>query len=240
MIGTGFYKHKLQAGHIEKDRDSLLLRLCEGKSVIHVGCTDFPLTSERIDEGRDLHKKLLGATQFLIGVDIDRAGLARMEKEYGGEYVCHDLSCDGPPPPALIACSPDVILAADVIEHVGAPGPFLRGLASVARETASDPCILVSTPNGLAARPAMYTAFGVEMIHPDHRLICTPRTLTVLANDADLTPVDWYFYNTRTGDGAAPQLADRVLGALTRLRMAYADGMTAVFKLKSDLLRAPG
>jgi 2-polyprenyl-3-methyl-5-hydroxy-6-metoxy-1,4-benzoquinol methylase len=235
MTGTGFYKHKLQAGYLEKDRDSLLLRLCKGKRVIHVGCTDSPHTSELLREGRGLHKKLLEVTQFLVGVDIDRPGLEMMEKEYGGEYVCHDLCSADPPPTRLLACSPDVILAADVIEHVTAPGPFLRSLALVARRAANNTSLVVSTPNGLGVRQLMYTAFGFEVIHPDHRLVCTPNTLAVLADDVDLTSVAWYFYNLKTGEGAISQVSDCILDAFTRLRAAYADGMTAVFRLKSDM-----
>jgi 2-polyprenyl-3-methyl-5-hydroxy-6-metoxy-1,4-benzoquinol methylase len=238
MTGTGFYKRKLQTGHLQRDRDSLLLRLCEGKRVLHVGCTDFPLTSQRLAEGRILHKKLLDVTQLLIGVDTDQHGLKHMEEAYGGQYFCHDLSFDTAPPAGLMACTPDIILAADVIEHVAAPGPFLRGLALLAEGTTIDTRVIVSTPNGLGARSVMYTAFGIEMNHPNHRLVCTPRTLTVLADDANLIPVEWYFYNIKSGEGVAFQLVDHLIDTLAWFRMAYADGMTAVFKSRSKMSRA--
>jgi hypothetical protein len=199
--------------------------------VLHIGCADSPLTEYRITNGDILHKKLLEVTGALIGIDIDDEGLKKLEANFGGDYLCYDISVGGPLPESLRHFYPDVILAADVIEHVPAPGPFLRGLVSLADTNGQEARIVISTPNGLNARSAVHTAFGVELVHPDHRLILTPRTLRTLATDVNLVCTGWYFYNVKSGSALPLRLTDYFFRCITKVRSAYADGMVAVFRL---------
>jgi hypothetical protein len=62
-------------GHYIPDRDQWILKQCAGKRVLHLGCTDWPVTAERLKAGKLLHQKLTSVCSLVVGVDPDEEGI---------------------------------------------------------------------------------------------------------------------------------------------------------------------
>jgi 2-polyprenyl-3-methyl-5-hydroxy-6-metoxy-1,4-benzoquinol methylase len=224
---VGIFRHDLPSGTCHPNRDTALIDLTRGERVIHVGCTDWPLTRKKLDDGTLLHKALLQATADVHGVDIDEAGIETLLSRLGGSYTAGDL-CTEATRAELVRYRPTVVLASDVIEHIANPGNFIEGLGSIVREAGSGCRLILSTPNGLALRSSIYAAFQVEVVHPDHRAVYTPSTLTRLLLDYDFEIEAWHFYAVSSGGGMLRATIDGVCRTAGRLRSACCDGMIVV------------
>ena len=105
------------------DRNQLLLTLSQGTRILHVGCTDTPITRSRIAEGTLLHGKLTDAFKDVVGIDINDEDLGLL-RDAGYDNVrridAEHMSI------ADFAEPFDVILAGDVVEHLNNPGLFVE------------------------------------------------------------------------------------------------------------------
>ena len=226
---VGIFRHDLPRGTYHLNRDTALIDLTRGERVIHVGCTDWPLTDRKLDDGTLLHKVLLQAAADVHGVDIDEAGIETLRSRLGGSYTAGDL-CTDATRAELVRYRPTIVLASDVIEHIANPGNFIEGLGSILRDVGGGCRLVLSTPNGLALRSPIYAAFRVEVVHPDHRAVYTPSTLTRLLLDYDLEIEVWHFYAISSGSGKSRSAIDGVCRAVGRLRPVCCDGMIVVAK----------
>lgn len=50
-------------------RDDWLVEACRGKRVLHIGCTDSPITTDKISNRELLHFKLAAVAKQIIGLD---------------------------------------------------------------------------------------------------------------------------------------------------------------------------
>lgn len=216
-------------GPLVPDRDSDLVRRTTGRRVIHVGCTDWPFTQEKLVEGELLHQKLLASSEAVFGIDVDAAGLDLLAGRLGGAYRVLDVGSGPADIDDLVGFRPEVLLAADVIEHVGDAESFMCGLSALARATEAS-SIVISTPNALGVRASVNNLAGWEMMHPDHVAVHTPCTLTTLAARAGLEPCSWSYYTVHIGATPARRSVDAVIRTLARARVGYADGMIACFE----------
>ena len=226
---VGIFRHDLPRGTYHLNRDTALIDLTRGERVIHVGCTDWPLTDRKLDDGTLLHKVLLQAAADVHGVDIDEAGIETLRSRLGGSYTAGDL-CTDATRAELVRYRPTIVLASDVIEHIANPGNFIEGLGSILRDVGGGCRLVLSTHNGLALRSPIYAAFRVEVVHPDHRAVYTPSTLTRLLLDYDLEIEVWHFYAISSGSGKSRSAIDGVCRAVGRLRPVCCDGMIVVAK----------
>jgi 2-polyprenyl-3-methyl-5-hydroxy-6-metoxy-1,4-benzoquinol methylase len=210
-----------------EERDALLLRLCAGRRVVHVGCADHPLTEERLRDGSILHARLMKDAAEVLGVDVDPAGIEKLRTQLGGQYLVQDLT-DSRAADVIAEFRPDVILAGDVIEHVRDAASFLRGISGLMREVGGGVELILSTPNGLGAKTLLNTLAGVEKIHPDHVYVFTPASLTRLVQDCGLSPQGFTFYHVNSGDGVRARVQGAICRAAARLRPAFAAGQVLV------------
>ena len=96
--------------------------------------------------------------------------------------------------------------------------------------------IVLTTPNGLACWPTPQTAFGLEVMHPDHLALYILTIVQTLAERAGLAIVDFRYYNNRHTRRVAPTLptfiATRVSDAFARagaaVNPALSDGMIVI------------
>lgn len=143
-----------------------------GRRVVHLGCVDDRLTEERAGTGDLLHEELAKVAAELVGVDISAAGIELMRTLVPGPYEVGDVEHLGD----LDLPECDLVIAAEIIEHLGSPGLFLSGLRDYLAGTGAS--ALITTPNALGWRiMAKWTMRRREVTHPDHRLIYTPTTL---------------------------------------------------------------
>jgi 2-polyprenyl-3-methyl-5-hydroxy-6-metoxy-1,4-benzoquinol methylase len=227
-VVMGQFERPLMYGTLSKRRNDAILAIVEGRRVIHVGCTDAPFTAEKIKSSKLLHPQLARHASEVMGVDIDESGIHMLSQHHPGAYQVLDLTGGCADISALVTFQPDVLLAGDVIEHLADPGSLLRGLARVARAVGDTTEIVISTPNALAPRHAIYGMFGREVVHPDHLVTFTPQTMQRLCESSGLSVSRFYFYRVASGDGVGRRLLDGALRPLTSLRPGLGDGMIVV------------
>ena len=155
-------------------RDPFLKSISKNKSILHVGCTDFPFAEVSINNETLLHKKLLDETAMLVGIDIDKSGLDYLEKELPGLYIYGDL-CNSDVRKKLFQYQIDLILVPDVIEHVPNQFHFIEGLLDLALNLQAE--LIITTPNQYSFKAMLAALAGLDYTHTDHRLIHNVTTL---------------------------------------------------------------
>lgn len=234
--GSGFYRASLPQATWRPDRDAYLVELARGQRLLHVGCTDTPLTQQKLATGDLLHSKLLHVADEIVGLDIDGDALVVVERELGGRYARVDATDVDAMTSVVDALRPTLILAADVIEHVPDVGRFVSALGAGARRQDPPARVAVSTPNGLSIRTPILAMAGNELIHPDHRVVYTPTSLARTLDDAGLVPIDWTTYSVTLGAGWLRRGFDVVARTVSRARPFMADGLVVVTKTGGSTL----
>ena len=213
QIGTAFeVVARLPTGVEVVDQRVWLPERVRGLRVAHLGCVDEPLTNERIGTGELLHEELDRTAGALVGVDISADGIERLRAVVPGSYVCGNIEELDVLPISDI----DLVLAAEVIEHLPSPGRFLSSLATVlAREGARG---IITTPNAYSWRMGaqMYLRRR-EVVHPDHLLAYTPATLLRALDVAGLQLERLRVHSWSPGRGARK----KVVTAIDRAALAW-------------------
>lgn len=218
-----FYRALLPPGPYYPTRDEAIRAIVGGRRAIHVGCTDWPITATRLERGELLHSRLMAWCPEVLGVDIDRDGLDVLQAASGGAFACLDVSSDDLAP--LLAFQPEVVVACDVIEHVPNLDTFLAGLGQLLRQLGPQSSLLLTTPNALALRNIVYSAAGVEVVHPDHRVVFTPNTLSRSLRSQGLRVREVAYYSISSGETRTRRVFDRATRLAARFRPGFADGL---------------
>jgi 2-polyprenyl-3-methyl-5-hydroxy-6-metoxy-1,4-benzoquinol methylase len=161
------------------ERDKWILDKCSHKRILHVGCTDFPLTREKAQQGRLLHQSLNNVCESVLGVDISENSLQIMRDEFNisnirfgdAEHLCNFVENE----------KYDIILAADVVEHLDNPGLFFKNAAQLIGKGCCSR-IIITVPMAFSIK-----RFGSlflnhdEHPHPDHVAYYSPSCLKQIA-----------------------------------------------------------
>ena len=154
------------------DRVQLLLEFCAGKRVVHVGFVDERRLGAKLEDGKWLHARLAAGAESIVGLDLSEEGVL-WARERG--FEAHAVDAQSPEAVAALALDPaDVVVAGEIIEHLDAPGPFLRAMRSLLKH---DGLLVVTTPNAYRVLNFFAPASGSELIHPDHTAWHSPHTL---------------------------------------------------------------
>jgi SAM-dependent methyltransferase len=211
------------------DRRDLIVAAARGKRVIHLGFTDERQQEAKQADERWLHAALAAVASHLVGLDVDAAGV-ELARAQGYESHIVDLQ-DAAAVAALSLEPADLVVAGEIIEHVDAPGPFLRAVRPLLTPGGR---LLVTTPNAYRTAGVLAPLLGGELIHPDHVGIHSIHTLRTLAERAGYDVVELgYYQNTPVIRGrSAAALAVRMLRAvqarLARRLPHWSDGIYAV------------
>jgi SAM-dependent methyltransferase len=124
----------------------------------------------------------------------------------------------------------DVIVAGEIIEHLDAPGSFLRAMRLLVKP---DGMLIVTTPNAYRPLNVVAPLFGFELIHPDHTAWHSPHTLACLMtrNGWHVESIGYYQNPADQGlreRGLRRRLAGHAAGALSSLARwvpAWSDGL---------------
>lgn len=158
-----YWVQRMNVKKIEKRLDFFLPK-CKDKSVIHFGCTDYPIFNPEYN----LHIQLSSFAKELHGFDVDLDGITELKKYVNQPYYSDykDLSNN----------SYDICLIPETIEHVDNVGEFLQNLKYVNADT-----FIITAPNCFVEEHMERNSFidGVysEIIHPDHNCWYSPYTL---------------------------------------------------------------
>ncbi len=175
-------------------RVEYLKKVCEGKKVLHLGCTNWPYTEGALASNSLLHLTLGNVASELWGLDADRDGLAVLQE--GG--VRNILYADLEKLDELeLSEQFDVIIAGEMIEHLSNPGLFLRGIKRFMRP---DSRLVITTINAYCGFRVFYYGLrgrggSVEPVHPDHVSYYSYSTIHHLLSREDLVARSFMFYD---------------------------------------------
>ncbi|MEO1351140.1 MAG: class I SAM-dependent methyltransferase [Cyanobacteria bacterium J06635_15] len=173
-------------------RDSFILERCRNQSVLHVGCTDYPFFQEAFENGYLLHEKVTQVAQKVVGVDIAQDDITAMQA-HGYDVRLIDAQAMSN---SLKEEAFDVILLADVIEHIDNPGEVIRESIKVLGDKG---IIIITVPNALGIVRFLKSFFRYEQVHPDHLAYYSSGTLETLASKFGLKVKElaWYQFEIR-------------------------------------------
>jgi len=172
-------------------RNDALLRLCSGKTVLHLGFVDEGLLEDRVQQQNWLHSELSRIAKRVVGVDVSERGVNRAKGlSYADCYVGDVERLSQADFPRL---NYDIILAADIIEHVANPGLFLGEMWGITKE---DTMVVVTTPNALSIKTLFFPLVGAEAVHPDHNFYYSPTTLTTILRKYGFRVTDIELYSS--------------------------------------------
>lgn len=166
------------------DRQNYLIDCTVNKTVLHVGCTDYPITEERIKTNNLLHTKLQKTAKEIIGIDLSNDGID-IFRENGITDVFHmnaeEMEFDK---------KFDVILAGDVLEHMNNPGNFIQKAYD---HLIDDGELIIGVPSALTFNNIRTWLTNKELVHSDHTFYFSPKTLACLCGRYDFLPTKLIF-----------------------------------------------
>jgi 2-polyprenyl-3-methyl-5-hydroxy-6-metoxy-1,4-benzoquinol methylase len=175
------------------DRATYIVEQCRGKRVLHLGCTDWPWTEERIKIGILLHPRINESASFLMGVDADPAGVEAFRKL--GFLETHVDNVEVFSNPAVRKQTFDVIVAGEIIEHLENPGLFLRAVQKMMSPSTE---LIITTVNAYCFFRFVYYILGRELVHPDHNYYFSPIVLRKLITRCGLEVTEFRYYRIGT------------------------------------------
>ena len=175
------------------NRDEYILEQCKGRNVVHLGACDAPLTEEKARRGQLLHQKLQGRCASLVGYDIDAQSVELLRTQYGlTDILVGDLAVVE----RRVGSKADLVICADIIEHVDNAGMLLSSCNQMLEVGGH---LLVSTIHALSFKHALRTLLtGIEIVHPDHVAYYSYATLGVLLDrfGFEVTEIRYFTYPT--------------------------------------------
>ncbi len=215
-------------------RLEVVKNLASGKSVLHLGCTNYPYTQESIEADMLLHDRLGEVASELYGFDSDLRGIEVLRAHGADNLFTADLE-------ALDAVDLektfDVIIAGEMIEHLSNPGLFLTGIQRFMNDQT---VLLITTVNAYCAfRFAIYGLRGKlgrnEPVHPDHVAYYSYRTLSLLIRRSGLNQKRFLFYDIGHEHRATNRWYWNFVNDLAvRISPHLSDGVIAICGLKDE------
>ena len=164
------------------DKAPLILELCANKSVLDVGCVgqDYSYKNPLW-----LHKRISKVCSKIDGVDINQMGIDELKGMGISVYHADELT--------KTSNKYDVILMADVIEHVNDPVEFLKFYSPFLDDNG---VIIITTPNAHGVRNLTSILVRNDYsLNPEHTFWFCPKTLAEVVTRASLTFDSFYWLN---------------------------------------------
>ena len=178
-------------------RVDYILSQCEGKRVLHLGCTNWPYTENSLADGTLLHSAIRERCSDLYGIDADENGLELLrQKGFDNLYTANLEALED----FDITSTFDLVIAGEMIEHLNNPGLFLKGIK---RFLAPGADLLITTVNAYCFVRALLYAFKGrggenEPVHPDHVAYYSYSTLRLLLKRHGFDNTEILFYDIGT------------------------------------------
>lgn len=203
------------------DREHFILSRIEGRSVLHLGCADWPFTQHRLGRGELLHQAMQKRARRLVGVDLEEAGVMAMRAAGIPDIVLGNSEQDLY---QLTGEKFDVVVAGEILEHVLNAGMFLRSIHTVCHEQT---VVIITTPNFAPLKRLPRLLWRNEVVHPDHVCYFSYLTLSRLLQSSGYEALDWatYWWDV----GRVSRVVNPILRAVPMVQY-YADGFCVACK----------
>ena len=164
-----------------------ILELVDGKEVLDCGCIG-DIAETREEAQKASHEQIAKRAKYCLGVDVWKTEVER-RKTMGYNVQYADVER------MSLGRQFDVIVAADLIEHLANPGQFLER----AREHLRDGGVLcLVTPNAHSLNTAAKAFLGVRTaVNPEHTCWYDPTTLRQLLTRYGFRPREEYWQDYR-------------------------------------------
>lgn len=160
-------------------RPDHLVDLARGRKVLDVGVVEH--FHENRHRNRWLHRELAEVASSCKGIDI-LADDVEVLRGQGFDVETHDLT------EAPMAERYELVVMGEIVEHLGAPEPFLRNV----RESLADGGrVVLTTPNPYMVNRVWHTLHGRFGDSVDHALLLSPANVFELASRAGLEIAEW-------------------------------------------------
>lgn len=170
---------------LARNRDAIILEICRGKRVLHIGAADSPHTRKKLELGLLLHHNLSDVALELVGIDLDAEAAAWVNAQALPEIRVLDMNRI-----SELGFQPDVIVFGETIEHIVNLGACLDTLKSC---MGPDTRLVISTPNCFHLWFMSMVLRNHESIHDDHKIGFTYGLLVQLLRSQGFTVSDFYF-----------------------------------------------
>jgi len=158
-----FWIQKVETQTID-NRFDFFKNLCKNKTVLHFGCTDWPIFKPE----NNLHIKLSEYTKTLHGFDIDEEGINNLKKYVSQNYFSSFSKIPN--------TKYDICLIPETIEHVDNVRTFLEQVSKINADY-----FIITAPNCFSKEHLSRNFYGkdffIEVVHPDHNCWYSPFTL---------------------------------------------------------------
>lgn len=159
------------------------------RRILHVGCANALSKEMHWEAETHLHKRLCDAAKNtgakVVGVDIDEASLEWLKEKMPDSEI---LYADAERLPDYFEPGTrfDLIVAADVIEHLPNPGALLTSCVSMLEPQGR---VLVTTINAFGVSRFAKAFLNHEAVHPEHTTYFSYKTIGRLATVCGLQTV---------------------------------------------------
>jgi SAM-dependent methyltransferase len=162
------------------DKFSSIVDMCQGKTVLDVGCVG---QDKGFDHESWLHGRIKKVASKLIGADINDEGIQLMNDQGFEVYQPEDLVAKNE--------KFDLVVMGDVIEHVNDPGAFLSFYAQFLNEGGK---MIICTPNSFGIRYTLQVLlYGKPGTNEEHTLAFDPYVMLELFSRINLEPTEFYW-----------------------------------------------
>jgi 2-polyprenyl-3-methyl-5-hydroxy-6-metoxy-1,4-benzoquinol methylase len=227
--------HRIPDVAMINDRRGFIAKACENRSVLHLGCAEWPLTAESLQDGTLLHLRISKVSNRAFGIDLCEQGLSVLRAHGFRDLIQWDvekldrLHVDGPV---------DIIVAGEILEHLSNPGLCLQSISQFMRHSKCK--LIITVPNAFSIRHFASLMFRkTELVMPDHTAYYSFSTLSELLQRYSLQVREIHTYTDRGEKSSSlNRFAKRVLNAtLLRVFPQISEGIIAVVENGNDLHR---
>jgi len=205
------------------DRAEKIISLCKGKSVLHLGCADYPYFKEHYNSGNLVHQRITEVAKYVVGIDLSAEGITFLSSLGYKNLIIGDVEKIGD---LDINQQFDVVVAGELLEHLSNPGMFFFGAKSL---MTNDGILILTVPNVHAVKSFLRVLlFKNELIHPDHVFYFSQANIDHFCKRYSLKIKEVFYYLTKSENVVKKFLTFYLYLFVKYLRPYVGDGLIFV------------